>query len=346
VAPLDEFGLIRAWTEGRHTREFLESAGVRLGVGDDAAVVGASSGLEWLLTMDTMVEEVHFLTGTMSEADVGYKALAANVSDIAAMGGIPKFALVSVCVPPEWTAPRMGLLFEGLYACAERYGIAVIGGDTTSAPRHLVVAVTMIGTVEAGKAIRRNGATPGQFVFLTGPTGLSAGGLHGLLERRQSGNDVKAGGGPLPPPRLLQAHRRPVPSVKAGRILLENGWATSLNDVSDGIASEAWEIAEASNVRLALKEAWLPLSGELVSYAGVCGVPPLNWVLYGGEDYVLLGTADRSCEAEMKSRFREEGIPLFIIGEVTAGGPGVDLETDAGKLKPVFKQGYNHFPKG
>ncbi|QJD87227.1 thiamine-phosphate kinase [Cohnella herbarum] len=341
VPPLDEFGRIRAWTEGRQSQEFFDRAGVTLGIGDDAAVVTDSPGQEWLLAMDTMVEEVHFRNETMGAEDIGYKALAANVSDIAAMGGFPKFALVSVCVPPSWDAARMKRLYDGIYACAERYGVAVIGGDTTSAPTHLVVAVTLIGTVEAGRAIRRDGAKAGQFVFLTGPTGLSAGGLHGML---RNGHSEKSS---LPTPsRLIQAHQRPIPSVKAGRLLLEQGWGASLNDVSDGVASEAWEIAEASGVRLRLKETQLPLSGELAAYSRDNGLDPLDFVLYGGEDYVLLGTADREYEQAMKERFRSEGIPLFIIGEVEEGLPGVFAETAAGATKPVSKRGYNHFPKG
>jgi thiamine-monophosphate kinase len=344
VQPLDEFGLIRVWTEGRQSKESLAKAGVTLGIGDDAAVVAGSSGQEWLFAMDTMVEEVHFRNETMGESDVGYKALAANISDIAAMGGIPKFALVSVSVPPHWDTERMKRLYDGLYACAEKYGVAVIGGDTTSAPQQLVVSITVIGIVEAGKAIRRSGAEAGQSVFLTGPTGLSAGGLHWLFKKNAAEENDRAN--IAIPHRLVQAHQRPSPSVKAGRILLDYGWATALNDVSDGVASEAWEIAEASHVKLVLKETDLPLSGELVSYAHDNGVHPLDWVLYGGEDYVLLGTVDKRYELAMRELFREEGIPLFFIGEVEAGKPEVVMETSSGVSKPLFKRGYNHFPKG
>ena len=333
MPPLDEFGLIRAWTEGRQTESFLSSAGVAVGIGDDAAVVSAAAGMEWLLAVDTMVEEVHFKPETMNDADIGYKALAANVSDIAAMGGVPKHALVSVSVPSGRDAGRMERLYEGLYACADKYGIAVVGGDTTSAPRHLVVSVTLVGCVEAGKAIRRSGARPGQIVFVTGPTGLSAGGLHGLLAQ-----------GDEPPKRLVDAHRRPQPSVKAGRLL--QGFAASLNDVSDGLASEAWEIAEASGARVVLKETELPISGALAEYAGRCGVSALDWMLYGGEDYVLLGTADRGHEIALKERFREENLPFFVIGYVEDGTSGLELAQADGRRKPLLKRGYNHFAKG
>lgn len=345
MPPLDEFGLIRDWTGGRQSASFLASAGVVAGIGDDAAVVTADAGMEWLLAADTMAEHVHFKPETMEDADVGYKALAANVSDIAAMGGVPKHALVSVSVPPSWGPDRMKRVFDGLYACADKYGIAVVGGDTTSAARDLVVSVAVVGCVESGRAIRRGGAKPGQLVFVTGPTGLSAGGLHGML-----GGGSEEGGKRairhLPPRRLIEAHRRPQPSVKAGRLLLEHRLATSLNDVSDGLASEAWEIAEASGAKLVLREAELPISGELAGYAGLCGIAPLEWMLYGGEDYVLLGTADAGRESELRERFREAALPLFVIGEVEEGVPGVELETAECKRKAIAKRGYNHFAKG
>lgn len=345
MPPLDEFGLIRVWTEGRQSKDQLAKAGVSLGIGDDTAIAAGSEGQEWLLTMDTMVEEVHFRNDTMSEYDVGFKAITANISDIAAMGGLPKLALVSVSVPAQWDHQRMKLLYDGLYAGAEQYGVVIIGGDTTSAPQQLVVAVTLIGSVETGKAIRRNGAKPGQLLFLTGPTGLSAGGLHYLLARG-SGEPSSVSSQGQPPTRLIQAHQRPTPSVKAGRILLENGWGASLNDVSDGVASEAWEIAEASEVRLLVKESQLPISGELAKYAHENDINPLDWVLYGGEDYVLLGTVDKEHEPAMRECFRAEGIPLFIIGEVEAGNPDVVMVTASGAYKNLAKLGYNHFSKG
>lgn len=346
VPPLDEFGLIRVWTEGRQSASFLASAGVTLGIGDDAAVVSANADKEWLLAVDTMVEDIHFKPDTMEDADIGFKALAANISDIAAMGGVPKHALVSVSVPPSWGAERMERLYEGLYACAAKYGVAIVGGDTTSSPSHMVVAVTVVGCVEAGRAIRRSGSHPGQVVFLTGPTGMSAGGLHGMLSRAEAERKGSMRLPPLPPQRLIDAHRRPQPSVRAGRLLLELELASSLNDVSDGLASEAWELAEASGAKLIIREKELPISGELAGYAGLCGVSPLEWMLYGGEDYVLLGTADSGKEAFLRESFRSAGLPLFVIGVVEEGLPGVELESASGKRRPLAKRGYNHFARG
>ncbi|GGD94623.1 thiamine-phosphate kinase [Paenibacillus nasutitermitis] len=356
---MDEFGSIRHWTNGRQSGELLHGQGVVLGIGDDAAVVeappGISGALQWVLAVDTMVESVHFNEATMAEADVGWKALAANVSDIAAMGGEPRHALVSVSAPGAWGPARIRRLYDGLYACADHYGVAIIGGDTTSSPAQLVVAVTVVGTVEAGKAIRRSGAQPGDAVFVTGPVGMAAAGLHYLLAA------AALGGGQFVPPAdaaaagtaaLVQAHRRPAPSVRAARMLAARGTVTSLNDISDGLSSEAWEIADASGVRLLLRESQLPVSGSMAVYARSKGINPLEWMLGGGEDYVLLGTMAASDAKAAKAALMEAGLPMYLIGEVEAGPAGVDMiaedrhsghRAEQEKRIPIQKKGYNHF---
>jgi len=303
------------------------------------------------------VETVHFNAATMAEADVGWKALAANVSDIAAMGGMPRHALVSVSAPRAWEPARVRRLYDGLYACAGHYGVAIVGGDTTSSPAQLVVAVTAVGTVEAGRAVSRAGAQPGDAVFVTGPVGMAAAGLHFLLAAAAAG-----AGSPCVPlaaaeaagaAALVQAHRRPAPSVRAARLLAARGTVTSLNDVSDGLASEAWEIAEASGVKLALREAQLPLVGSMAAYARRAGADPLDWMLYGGEDYVLLGTIAADDALEAKAALAAEGLPMFLVGEAAAGPAGVELVRRAAggrgaqrlteRREPLAKRGYNHF---
>ncbi|WP_219833947.1 thiamine-monophosphate kinase [Paenibacillus sp. R14(2021)] len=386
---MDEFARIRHWTERRQSPSLLEAQGVVLGIGDDAAVIGQppgeAGGLEWLLAVDTMVETIHFNDATMTEEDIGWKALAANVSDIAAMGGEPRHALVSVSVPRSWGPERVRRLYDGLYACAGHYGVAVVGGDTTSSPLHLVVAVTVVGTAPAGKAIRRAGAQPGDAVFVTGAAGMSAAGLHFLLAAGEapSAQPSVGGGADMPPPQeppaaastqpgpvplaaaeaagtaaLVLAHRRPAPSVRAAALLAARGTVSSLNDVSDGLASEAWEIAEASGVTLALRESMLPKSGSMTAYAHRVGKDPLEWILYGGEDYVLLGTIAAEDAAAAKAELEAAGLPMFFIGEAGQGPPAVELIRDlegrgngsdgrgssaASRREPLVKRGYNHF---
>lgn len=355
---MDEFASISHWTASRQTADWQKRRGVALGIGDDAAAVdltdaadGIGGAKRLLLAVDTMVETVHFSDATMRDEDVGYKALAANVSDIAAMGGVPLHALVSVSVPRSYGPERMLRVYDGLYACAERYGVAVIGGDTTSSPERLVVSVTLTGTVEAGRELRRSGAKPGEAVFLTGAVGLSAAGLHLLLAEAGGGRHAVVSSAADERLRdcretLMAAHRRPVPSVRAGRLLLEGG-CSSLNDVSDGLASEAWELAEASGLRLVLHERLLPKRGSMSAYAGEASVDPLEWMLYGGEDYVLLGTIAMDKADKLRETFRAEGLPLFVIGETEEGPSGVELvrarDDGAGNRLPVAKRGYNHF---
>ena len=373
---VDEFARIRRWTEGRQSAEWQRERGVVIGIGDDAAVLEppGEGRLQWVMAVDTMVETVHFNSATMDEPDIGWKALAANVSDLAAMGAVPRYALVSVSVPPSYGPERMRRLYDGLYACADRYGVAVVGGDTTSSPGGLVVAVTAAGTVEPGRALRRSGAQPGDAVFVTGPVGMAAAGLHwltaagaagaaggrgagpagsGPAAEARAGSDMAGGGaGPVPESlaeasgvaALVRAHRRPAPSPAAGRLLAARGSCRSLNDVSDGLASEAWELAEASGVALALRAEALPLSGSLASYASAAGVDPFDWMLYGGEDYVLIGTIDPADAEGAKAACAAQGLPFYVIGSVEPGPPDVRLETGSrGKRVAVPKRGYNHF---
>ncbi|MCU6711823.1 thiamine-phosphate kinase [Paenibacillus sp. J5C_2022] len=356
---MDEFKRIAYWTNGRQQPEWQRERGVELGIGDDAAVValpaslnGLSGDAHMVLAVDTMVEHVHFSSITMADEDIGYKALACNVSDIAAMGAVPLHSLVAVSVPKSYNADRIRRLYDGIYACADKYGVAVIGGDTTSAPAHLTISVTVTGAVEAGRALKRSGARPGDAVFVTGPIGMSAAGLHLLQHAGEAERSEYA--------RLIAAHQRPAPSVRAGRLLLQRGTCTSLNDISDGLASEVWEIAEASGVRLMVDEQALPKSGSMTAYAALAGVRPLDWMLYGGEDYVLTGTVAGEDADEVREAFHREGLPFYIIGQVEAGDPGVELLlSDAGSDRsghsggakargfgrtiPIEKRGYNHF---
>lgn len=343
LADLDEFGLIRLLTEGR-TRTGA-SGGVVLGIGDDAAVVQPRPDFHTVLSCDTMVESIHFRGDTMKYGDIGYKALASNISDMAAMGAVPLYALVALSAPRSLPVERLQELYDGLYACADRYEVAVVGGDTTSSPGPLVVTVTIAGEVEQGRALFRSSARPGDIVFVTGYPGLSAAGLHYLLRRSEDAYALQ--GQDLPPhiKSLIREHQRPQPQPCAGRLLLQSGRCHALNDVSDGLASEAWEIAEASGCRLIIEQSRLPVHPDLGAYAAETGRPAVDWLLYGGEDYVLLGTApaEASCELEQLFARSGGGIPFFVIGRVEAGAPKVELWQTDGSVQRIDKKGYNHF---
>ncbi|WP_276507930.1 thiamine-phosphate kinase [Paenibacillus thermotolerans] len=357
---MDEFALIRRLTAGR--ADAAKHPGVAVGVGDDAAVVEAAPGKQIVLTCDTMVETVHFLPWTMRDEDTGWKAMASNISDLAAMGAEPLYALAAISVPQGFPVERLERLYEGLYACAKEYGVAVVGGDTTSSPHELVVTVTAVGSVERERALLRSGARPGDVVFVTGPLGLSSAGLDYLMRRRLPAAEAVAAAG-SEYAALVAAHQRPRPQVAAGRVLaLSVGLAHALNDVSDGLASEAWEIAEASGVRIVLDEAALPVHDALAAYcssagagsdadasagmgagAGAGGKSALEFILYGGEDYQLVGTAPRERADALLAALAGAGCEAAIVGEVRSGDAGVELARRDGRLEPIAKRGYNHF---
>lgn len=330
----EEFSLIRRWTKRAKSHQ---GEGVSVGIGDDAAVVSFTPGREVVACSDAMIETVHFLRETMEPEDIGYKVLVSNISDIAAMGGVPRFALVTIGVSPAWTAAECERIYDGLYEAAALYGVQLIGGDTVATPDALHLSVTVLGEVESGKALLRSAATPGQLLFVTGQLGGSAAGLHVMLEAKKRGEVI--------PPRwhaLLQRHRRPQAQVTAGRLLANSGGA--LNDISDGLASELWEIAEASGVRLVIRPEQVPLHPDAVAYAQqLIATDPLQWALFGGEEYQLVGTINRQAAVEVQERFHREGLSLTIIGYVEEGEPGVYTLDQDGNRQRLHKGGYNHF---
>jgi thiamine-monophosphate kinase len=336
----DEFGLIRQWTNPYQSAALQKSLGVVVGIGDDAAVVELKPGFQLVLSSDTMVEDIHFNNKTMHMSDVGFKAMAAALSDLAAMGAIPKYALVSLTLPKNADITLSKQLYEGLYACADQFGVAIVGGDTTSTLGSWVVTIQVTGEIEGGKALLRSTALPGDIVFITGALGCSAAGLDYLNTDSPIKLDLNQSefmG------RLIEKHRRPLPQILAGRTLVHSDSCHALNDISDGLASEAWEIAEASGVGILLHEAMIPQNTDLILYAELTGKSAMEWILYGGEDYQLIGTAPKSQAEFIEQEFKREQLDYHIIGEVTELFTGVRLHKQDDIVVEIAKTGYNHF---
>jgi thiamine-monophosphate kinase len=315
-----------------------------VGIGDDAAVLNGRSGFQWVVSCDTMVRDVHFKPETMTYGAIGFKAMASNISDMAAMGAVPRFALIALSVPRGEREESLQELYDGLYECAGRYGVSIVGGDTTSCPADMTITVTVLGEVETGKALLRSGARPGDTVFVTGPLGLAGAGLRLLLQRGGSAYDT--GGLTEQQQLLVKAHQRPLPQVEAGRILVTSGLGRALNDISDGLASEAWELAEASRCRIELVEELLPPCRELLAACpDLTPADALRLMLYGGEDYQLVGTVEAGRTGELAQLFAEAGLGFYPAGQVAAcsGSPGVTLELRDGNVLSLGKRGYNHF---
>jgi thiamine-monophosphate kinase len=270
VADLGEFGLITRVTRGR-----AQPSWTLLGPGDDAALVAAPDG-RVVASTDVLVEGVHFRLDWSTPEQVGRKAAAVNLADVAAMGAVPTALLVGLGCPRDTPAETATGLAAGLWAEADRVGAGVVGGDVVSAPA-VVLSVTVLGSLDGRDPVTRSGARPGDVLALAGRLGWSAAGL-ALL---QAGRTV--------PLSVLDAHRVPSPPYPAGPAAARAG-ASSMIDVSDGLLADVGHLAAASGVAVDVRSAALPVPDALAEVAATLGADPLRWLLTGGEDHALAAT--------------------------------------------------------
>ncbi|KPV44997.1 thiamine-phosphate kinase [Alicyclobacillus ferrooxydans] len=327
---LDEFGLIRNLTSrvpttGRH---------VVVGPTDDAAVLSIEPGEQVLVSTDTMVGGAHFLPETMAPFDIGYKAVAASISDIAAMGGEPRQVLVALGIPSDLEPVFLEALYDGVCDICSYFDCAVVGGDVVRTDGPLFVNTTVLGATSRPPLLR-SGAKPGDVVFVTGQIGSSGAGLDFLLHPKLL---IDPADGAV----LKERHQRPKPQVTAGQILSLEG-ASSCDDISDGLASELNEIASASGVRLRIETARIPVHVAARNLGRLQGKDPLDYAWYGGEDYQLVGTASPFAFARILARAESMQIQVTQIGRVMQGD-GVVAEFPDGTLDVITAKGYNHFP--
>ncbi|MBP2655753.1 MAG: thiL [Firmicutes bacterium] len=320
-----EFGLIDLIKEGA----VVDPASLVAGIGDDAAAYIPSPGKLELLTTDMLVEKVHFDLTTTSPWQLGYKAVAVNLSDIAAMGGRPRHIIVSLGLPADVAVEFVVNLYNGMKEICREFGVNIVGGDTVASPHGLVINVAVTGEVEPTAIVKRSGAKPGDVVVVTGTLGGSACGLELLSRRGWEDYDFA-----WP---LVMAHLTPRPQVSIGQKLAALG-ATSADDISDGLASEANELAKASGVRVRLYAEKIPLAPELEQAAQMLGKRALDYALFGGEDYQLVFTIG----PERFAGLPQDAGRFTAVGEVTEG-EGATLAYQAGKAVKLKPKGYNHF---
>ncbi|HEV2351191.1 MAG TPA: thiamine-phosphate kinase [Terriglobia bacterium] len=319
------------------------TSGVRLGIGDDAALVEPRPGGELILTSDLSIEGVHFLTRLHPPRAVGHRALARSLSDNAAMGGTPRYALISLAISRRTTQAWLKVFYAGLFALARRFAVTVVGGDTAVVSGATSVDVTAVGEVEKGKAILRSGARPGDQLFVSGRLGLSALGLRSLRARAKRARDGKN----LFAPGLLgrysslaiQSHFYPEPRCQLGRFLGERNLATALIDLSDGLSSDLTRLCQASGVGARLWADSIPAPDQSLRH-GLSGKQALHLALHGGEDYELLFTVPARQARQIPSTYG--GVPLHHIGEIRRG-KAILLELPGGKEITLRPAGYDHF---
>ena len=318
------------------------AGGLRIGIGDDAAVLRHRAGADWVLTTDAFLENVHFLLRVHPPEAVGYKALARATSDLAAMGARPRFFLLSLALPPSCTGKWFNRFLDGMARAARSFGLVLAGGDTTRNPL-AAINLTVIGEVVPGQAVLRSGARPGDSICVSGTLGEAELGLR-LLQR--GGHKFPAGSKWSPHPRknlksLLQKHLYPEPRLALGEWLAKNGTATAMIDTSDGFSTDLAHLCEASGVGARVWAARIP-KVTMPNDLRKLNLDLLRLALDGGEDYELLFTVPRRLARRLPRAVR--GVPVTIIGEITRGRR-VLLIDDAGREKTLRPQGWDPFRK-
>lgn len=330
VSEAGEFGLIRVLAEvidRERDSRMVSWQRVVVGIGDDAAVWRGSAPVQ-IATTDSLVEGVHFTLGMSTWEELGWKALAVNLSDIAAMGGVPEYALVSLALPGDVEVDSVASFYRGMVRLANQFGVAIVGGNISSADK-VAITVTVMGSAASDMVLRRSGALPGEQVAVTGYLGLAAGGLRMLREKLDFAPEESG--------LLRRAYLQPLPRVREGQVLLRSGVRAAI-DISDGLMADLKHICEASGVSAVIYDEHLSVHPVLRQRFPD---DARTMVLAGGEDYELLFTAS----SEVIDRVREFlDCPVTVIGEISGGEPGkVELVDACGRRVVWGYGGWEHF---
>lgn len=370
-----EFELIARLTAGLATRP-----DVVVGVGDDTALLALDSASPWLLaaTVDAQVEGRHFVRGIATPEEIGHKALAVNLSDLAAMGAEPLWALVSLVLPPGADPAELERVYAGMRALAERYDVAIVGGNVAAldgvgahgmrpyasatgspmesvaarpvSPSHsgevsplaapLVLDVTALGRVARGRATLRSGGQPGDALLVTGQLGAAAAGLLALVTGQRPESAVW-----LAPEMLSEARTAlvaPVPRVAEGQALAETGDVHAMLDVSDGLAADLAHLCAASDCGALLDATAIPIAPAARAVAAAYGRDALDLALFGGEDYELLFAVAPAAVVVVRDAVARVGGEAHVIGELTPPADGLRIRGPDGTGGPLEPRGWNH----
>ena len=314
-----------------------------LGIGDDCAVVAANSESDWLVTTDMLVEDIHFLRSDISPYELGYKSAAVNISDVAAMGGKPFCSFLSVAIPDDCSVEYLDEFMRGYHAICKKHNVALLGGDTTKAAKHLTINVAVIGSIAHGKAKLRSAARVSDLICSTGFLGDSAGGLQLILA---GGKDTSQSEKKY----LLERHHAPEPPVDEGMFLADYPAVHAMMDISDGIASDLRHILEQTkNIDAEVDLETVPMSSQLIAVAQERGWSAVELATSGGEDYELLFTVAESDFAEINREYQQKfKKPLYCIGKIAEkqdanSSIGTIRWRQNGKEVAFMKDGFNHF---
>jgi thiamine-monophosphate kinase len=332
-----EFDFINALRQ----RAGVSGSSIVAGIGDDAAVLRNTPGKETVISADLLVEDIDFRRTTTPPYLLGHKALAVSLSDIAAMGARPLWSMVSIGVPEDvWQTDFVERLYDGLLDHAARYGVQLIGGDTSRTNERLVIDSIVSGECAAGTAVMRSGAKVGDQIFVTGSLGAAAAGLR-LIERgAHLAEQNLADDDSQKLDHVLLRQLRPEPRVGWGIVLGEERLATSMIDLSDGLSSDLNRLCEASNVGALIDSSLLPVDDRVTELCGRRALDPLQLALHGGEDFELLFTVKP--ENVVRLPRRVDGVEIRRIGEVRQVTEAVTI-SEGSRVWELKPGGWKHF---
>lgn len=331
LTDIGEFGFINRISQGCLVRpERVVKA-----IGDDCAGMIPEGGQVALMTTDLLVERVHFLREATTGFNLGHKALAVNLSDIAAMGGTPTEAFVSIAIPETCAIDYLDDVYKGMKSLAREFGVNILGGDTTRSKQDLIINIGVLGSVAQEEMLCRDNARVGDVICTTGCLGDSRAGLHLILDGIVPDSDDMAA--------LFKAHVLPRPHVHEGRFLARSGAATAAIDISDGLSSDLNHIVGQSKVGARIHDDRLPVSDALSAFCRRFEFDPVAFALAGGEDYILLVTVSARQVEAIQHRYLEKfGRPLHAIGEITRSGR-IERVMPGGRISEVSPTGWDHF---
>lgn len=303
IKEIGEIGLIH-----RLTKNLKQDKSVIKGPGDDAAVIEWTSKKYLLMTSDILVEDIHFRRSSATPYQIGWKAMVRNISDIAAMGGLPRYATISMALPSKTALSYADGIYKGIKSSAKQFGVNVVGGDLSSS-ENIVIDIALLGEVEKDRLVRRSGANAGDLILLTGTVGGSSKGKH--LDF--------------------------VPRVEASRLITEKYSVSSMIDVSDGLLIDLWRILDASGVGAKIHQSIIPLSSHARSF---------DRAVREGEDFELLFTmSNNEARKFFTKMLAKMKTPVTLIGEITRKRDGYRLIREDGKTEKIKTDGYLHFSR-
>lgn len=330
LSSLGEFGLI-----DRIRARFPQPAPPELGIGDDAALLNPSPGMQLVVSTDLLAEGVHFERSFGQLRLLGRKSLAVNLSDLAAMGARPRWFFLSLAIPAGFPLEEIEALLDGLAEQAAEHGVLLTGGDTCGSKSGLVISVTIMGEQRPELVLRRSGARPGDEVWVSGTLGDSALGLRLLHAKAGENDDVAT-------EYVVFRHLDPTPRCNLGQALAEAGLASAMIDISDGLLADLGHVCHQSGCGAEIMLEHLPRSPQFQAIASTASLFPWQLVVAGGEDYELCFTAPPDNRAAILELAKIAGIPVTVVGKVTDSGQVVARLPDGSNFQPSAS-GYTHF---